>query len=179
MPMQSAMDLYMHELGDIYDAENRIAQMLPQLLKETQDTQAQQAIQQHIQETQQHIQRLEQCFQILGSKVQRETCAGVQGLKTEHDAFLQENPSPDILTMFDLGAAAKTEHYEIASYTGLIEKSKLMGQQQVADLLQQNLQQEQAMLQRVTQAGQRLGQQMIGQANTGQMGQSSQTTTTP
>lgn len=157
MPMQSAMDPFMHEMGEH--------------LQETQDKQAQQAIQQH-------IQNLEQCFQMLGSQPQRATCATVQGLKTEHDSFLKENPSPDILTLFDLGAASKTERYEIASYTGLIEKSKLMGQRQVADLLQQNLQQEQAMLQRVTQAGQQVGQQMLGRASMGQMGQSSQSTAT-
>ena len=175
MPMQSPMDLFLHELGDIYDAEQRIAQILPQLASESADPQAQQDYQTHLKETQQQIQNLEQVFQVLGAQPQRETCAAIQGLKTEHDTFVKENPSPDILTMFDLGAAAKTEHYEIASYTGLVEKCNLMGQQQCAQLLQQNLQQEQAMLQRVMRDGQQLGQQMIGQlgAGLGQMNQPS------
>lgn len=175
MPMQSPMDLFMHEMGDIYDAENRIAQMLPQLISEAQDGQVKSALQQHLQETQQQIQNLDQCFQAMGGQPQRETCAAIQGLKTEHDTFLKEKPSADILQMFDLGAAAKTEHYEIASYTGLIEKSQLMGQQQVTSLLQQNLQQEQAMLQRVMQASQQLSPQMMGQMGQGmsQMNQSS------
>lgn len=173
MPMQSPMDLFVHELGDMYDAEQRIAQILPQLASESTDPQVQQDYQSHLKETQQHIQNVEQVFQVLGMQPQRQNCAAVQGLKTEHDTFLKENPSKDVLTMFDLDAAAKTEHYEIAGYEGLIEKCNMMGQQQCAQLLQQNLQQEQAMLQRVMRTSQQLGQQMMGQAGMGQRGQPS------
>ncbi|HEX6121715.1 MAG TPA: DUF892 family protein, partial [Ktedonobacterales bacterium] len=94
-------------------------------------------------------------------KTPKVTCAAIQGLKQEHDTFLKEGPSPEVLAMFDLGAASKTEHYEIAAYQGLIEKARLMGQQQVVQLLQQNLQQEEEMARKVQQLGQQLGPQMI------------------
>jgi ferritin-like metal-binding protein YciE len=164
------MDLFLHELGDIYDAEQRIVQILPQLAGESANPQTQYVYRQHLQETQQQIQNLEQCFQLLGVKAQRQTCAAVAGLKQEHDAFTQEQPTPDILTLFDLGAAAKTEHYEIASYQGLIEQCSLLGQQDCAQLLQQNLQQEQAMLRNVTSLAQQLGQQMASQSGLGLRG---------
>ncbi|MGZ3639246.1 MAG: DUF892 family protein, partial [Ktedonobacterales bacterium] len=48
MAMQTAQDLFMYELGDMYDAEQRIAQMLPQLANETDNPQVQQALQQHL-----------------------------------------------------------------------------------------------------------------------------------
>lgn len=159
----------MHELGDIYNAEQMILKTLQQMTSESQDQQAKDAYQMHQQQTQQQIQNLDQCFQLLGTQPQQVTCYAVQGLKQEHDHFLQENPSPMLIDLFDLGAAEKTEHYEIASYTGLIEKARLMGQQQVAQLLRQNLQQEQHMAQLVRQIGQQLGQMAIG----GQMGQMS------
>ncbi|MGZ3584276.1 MAG: YciE/YciF ferroxidase family protein [Ktedonobacterales bacterium] len=171
MAMQTAQDLFMFELGDMYDAEQRIVLMLPQLANETDNPQVQQALQQHLKETQQQIQNIEQCFQIFGQRPVRESCMAIQGLKQEHDAFLKENPAPQLLTMFDLGGAFKTEHYEIASYTGLIDKCKLMGQNDCAQLLQQNLQQEQAMAQRVSTLSQQLGQQ-LGQQLMGQVGQS-------
>jgi ferritin-like metal-binding protein YciE len=63
--------------------------------------------------------------------------------------------------MFDLGGASKTEYYEIASYKGLLEKATMMGQQQVTQLLQQNLQQEEAMARKVEQLSKQLGKQMI------------------
>src|SRR5579863_1055110 len=138
MAMQTAQDLFLHELGDMYDAEQRIAQTLPTLEQEAANDQARQAFQRHLQETRQHISNLEQVFQLLGVQAPKVTCTAIQGLKAEHDSFVKEGPTDEVLGMFDIGAAAKTEHYEIASYTGLIEKASLMGQQQVAQLLQQN-----------------------------------------
>lgn len=163
MPMTSPSELFLHELGDIYDEENRLLQILPALASEVDNQQVKQALQQHLQETQQQVKNIEQVFQMLGQQPKRMTCSAIQGLKQEHDTFMkQENPSPQITTMFDLGAAAKTEHYEIASYEGLIEQCQLMGQQDCAQLLRQNLQQEQAMAQRISQLSKQLGQQMIG-----------------
>jgi ferritin-like metal-binding protein YciE len=168
MAMQTAQDLFLHELGDMYDAEQRIEQMLPNFEKESDNDQVRAALQMHLQQTRQHIQNLDQVFQILGSKPPKVTCAAIQGLKQEHDSFLKENPSPEVLTMFDVGAASKTEHYEIASYQGLIDKARLMGQQQVVQLLQQNLQQEEDMARKCHQLGQQLGK--VAVQHMGQMG---------
>lgn len=163
MPMQSLMDLFLHELGDIYDAEQRVVQILPQLAGESADPQTQNVYRQHLQETQQQIQNIEQCFLVLGVPPQRQNCAAVAGLKQEHDAFMQERPTPAILTMYDLGAAAEIEHYGIASYQGLIEQCNLLGQQDCAQLLQKNLQQEQTMLRNITSLTHQLGQQAVSQ----------------
>ncbi len=171
MAVKTPFDLFLIEMGDIYDAEQRIAQILPALANESSDPQAQNAYQVHLQQTQHHIQNLEQCFQVLGVQPQRQVCAAVAGLKQEHDTFLKEQPTEQLLTMFDLGAAAKTEHYEIASYQSLIEMSTLLGQQQCTPLLKQNLQQEQEMLGAVTQISQLLGQQTASRFAPGQMGQ--------
>jgi ferritin-like metal-binding protein YciE len=159
--MKSAQELFLHELSDMYDAEQRIAKMLPEMAKESHNEQVRQAFQQHEQETQHQIQNLEQCFQVLGSKPEKATCAAIMGLKQEHDSFLKEGPSDEILVLFNLGGASKTEYYEMASYKGLIEKANMMGQKQVAQLLQQNLQQEEAMANRVEQTSRQLGRQMI------------------
>jgi ferritin-like metal-binding protein YciE len=97
-------------------------------------------------------------------------CYAVEGLKREHEEFKKEQPSEQVLAGFIVGAAAKTEHYEIASYQGLVEKARLMGQQEVARLLQENLRQEEQMARRVEQMGRQLGQQMIQSMGT-HMGQ--------
>jgi len=170
MPINNAQELFIYELGDTYDAEQRILQMLPTLASESQDPQVKQVYQMHEQETRQHIQNLEQVYQLLGQQPTRIPCTAVEGLKQEHDRFLTENPPGNVLTMFDLDIAFKTEHYEIGSYLGLIEKAGLMGLSQVVQLLQQNLQQEEAMAQRVQQIAHQLGPQQIAQM--GQPGQS-------
>jgi ferritin-like metal-binding protein YciE len=47
------------------------------------------------------------------------------------------------------GAAARTEHYEIAAYSGLIEKARALGEQDVVNLLDENLKQEKEALRQV------------------------------
>lgn len=172
MAMNSPRDLFVHEMSDIYDAEQRILQMLPKMASESNNQQVKSALQDHERETRQQVTNLEQCFQILGVQPTRTTCHAISGLKQEHDDFLKENPNDDIKTMFDLGAAAKTEHYEIASYRGLVDKAKMMGESKCANLLSQNLQQEESMAQRVENLAHQLGQQATMQP--GQMGQPGQ-----
>jgi ferritin-like metal-binding protein YciE len=159
MAINSAKQLFMHDLGDIYSAEQMILKILPKLMQESNNQQAREAYQLHEQQTQHQIQNLEQCFQMLGGQPPQVQCFAVAGLKQEHDSFVQEKPAQNVLTMFDLGAADKTEHYEIASYKGLIEKAQLMGLQNCVNLLQENLQEEQSMSQRVEQIARQLGQQ--------------------
>jgi len=132
----------LHELGDIYDAEQRITNILPEMAKEAQDPDIKKAFEQHLTETKQQINNIEQCFNLLGERPKTAPCLAIDGLKKEHDNFMREQPSAEILSMYDLESAVKTEHYEIASYQGLIDAAVTMGQQQCAQLLKQNLDQE-------------------------------------
>jgi ferritin-like metal-binding protein YciE len=60
-----------------------------------------------------------------------------------------------------LGGAAETEHLEIALYEDLIVQARAMGEQQVASLLEQNLQQEQHTLQEVKRASEEIAQRGV------------------
>src|SRR5258708_3834086 len=147
--LQSPKDLFIHELGGMYDAEQKIATMLPVMVQETNNPQIKNTLQQHERETKQQISNLEQCFQVLGVQPASVACLTVAGLKQEHDTFLKEKPSEDVLNLFNLDATDKTEYFEIASYKGLIEKANLMNQRECVSLLQQNLKQAEAMSQKV------------------------------
>jgi ferritin-like metal-binding protein YciE len=86
----------------------------------------------------------------------------MEGLVREHDKFVEEEqPAGMICDMFVTGAGAKTEHYEIAAYSGLVESAKLMGQDKVAGLLQENLDQEKAALKTLESAKKRLSKEAI------------------
>ena len=86
----------------------------PKLAEEATDSQLVAAFEKHLTETEAH----EAAFESIGKSPKAEKCPGIEGLKTEHDEFVSdENPSPDVLDMFLTGAAARTEHYEIAAYT--------------------------------------------------------------
>jgi ferritin-like metal-binding protein YciE len=163
MAMQSPRDLLVYELQGIYDAEQRILQMLPVLAQETENAQTKQALQQHESETRQQVTNLEQCFQALGIQAKGVPCQAVAGLKQDHDNFLKEKPSPEVISLHNLVGAAKTECYEIASYKGLIEMATVLGEKQCVALLQQNLRQEEDMLKRVEQMAKQVSKQVAGQ----------------
>ncbi|MGH2603102.1 MAG: ferritin-like domain-containing protein [Dehalococcoidia bacterium] len=170
MPMQSPQDLFIHELSEIHSAEQTIAKMLSEAQGLVQDPQVKQGLQTHEQETRQHVQNLEQAFQQLGVTPHPVQCHAAQGIQQDLKDAQAAKPSPDVLEGLVVGGAAKTEHFEIAAYNGLIEQARAMGQTQVAQLLQQNLAQEQAMLKQVETIGQQMTQRMAAmpEASAGQ-----------
>ena len=157
MAMHTTKDLFIHELADIFDAEQKLSKMLPNMAQQSNHAEVKEAFEQHEAETLQQISNLEQCFHALGVTPETSPCQVVAGMKAEHDSFMKEKPSADILTLYNLGAGAKSEHYEIGSYKGLIAQATLMGQMQCVQLLEQNLKQEEAMAEKFAQLSHKIG----------------------
>jgi ferritin-like metal-binding protein YciE len=159
MPLESPRELFVHELADMLSAEHIIAGVLPVLSKEALHPEVKKAFTEHETETKEHIRRLNQAFKVLGETPEKTTCHAAEGLKEEHDALLEEQPTPEILQMGDLGGAAKTEHYEIASYTAAAQMATDLGEREVAAILKATLAEEKAMLKRVDALAKQLGQE--------------------
>jgi ferritin-like metal-binding protein YciE len=152
--MTTPRQLFEHELKDIYYAERMIVQMLPTLSREATSSQLSRAFDQHLKETRGQIENLEQVFSEIGKRAQGEQCPGIEGIKREHDMFMQEeSPASEIRDMFLTGAAARTEHYEIAAYTGLVAQARALGETEAAKLLNENLKQEKDALKKVETIG--------------------------
>jgi len=164
MAITTARELFVHELEDMVSAEHIIVKMLPELRKEAQDPEAKAAFQEHEAETKQQIKRLQQVFDLLGEKPEQSTCYATEGLKQEHEALHEEEPTPEVLAMGGLLGAAKTEYYEIASYAALVQMAKDLGEKEVAALLQQTLTEEEAMSKRVTALAKATGKEMKASA---------------
>ena len=58
--------------------------------------------------------------------------------------------------MVDAGAAARTEHYEIAAYNGLIEMARALGESEAVGLLEENLKEEREALHEVESVAKKL-----------------------
>jgi ferritin-like metal-binding protein YciE len=151
MTLSTARELFVHELSDTLSAENIIHKMLGQVVKETKLPDARAAFEQHLEETKQHIANVESAFEAIGEKPEKTTCHAAVGLSEEHKALKEEKPTAHALELGLLGGAGKTEHYEIASYTLLVQMAKDLGETEAARLLQQNLDQELAMSKTVEQ----------------------------
>jgi ferritin-like metal-binding protein YciE len=144
-------ELFVHELGDILYAERKLVKTLPKLAQEATDSELTSALEKHLAETEQHVTNVEAAFEAIGEKPKAEKCPGIDGIAKEHDEFVaSEKPSGDVLDMFLTGAAARTEHYEIAAYSGLITMADGLRENKAATLLRKNLEQEQAALETVS-----------------------------
>lgn len=135
-------ELFLHELGDILYVEQALAgEALPKLISEVTDDEFREALESHLEETEGHVNRLKSVFEQLGEEPEVEPCIGFEGLKKEH-AKLVEETSAELIDLVDLGAAARTENYEIAAYEGLRRIAKAMGEDKAVDLLDANLSEE-------------------------------------
>ena len=142
-------DLFLHELGDILDVERKlVGEVLPKLIGEVQDEKFRKGLQKHLEETKGHITNVEQVFDELGEQPKVEECIGFEGLRREQEKLVGE-ASEDLVDLVNTGAAARTEHYEIASYSGLIEMARALGEQNAVALLDENLKNEKQTLREV------------------------------
>jgi ferritin-like metal-binding protein YciE len=106
------------------------------------------------------VKNLERAFEALGEPAKAEKCPGIEGIKKEHDEFVaNESPSQEILDAFLTGAGARTEHYEIAAYEGLVTMAEATGEDEVARLLNENLKQEKQALRKMQTISKRLAKQ--------------------
>jgi ferritin-like metal-binding protein YciE len=163
MSLNTPRDLFVHELSDSMSAEHIVLKMLGELKQETQNSEVKDAITHHHKETEQQIANLEKVFDLLGEKPEETTCHAAEGLKKEHDALKKENPPELVLELGNLAGAAKTEHYEIASYTMLMQMAKDLGEREAAELLKENLDQEKEMARKVQSLGKQMGKEAKAQ----------------
>jgi ferritin-like metal-binding protein YciE len=160
--MTEPRELFLHELRDILYAEKQIAKALPLMAKEAGDEELRDGLRHHLEETREQIANLERVFEQLGERAKGEQCPGIEGIITEHDEFMsEEDPEGGVRDVFLTGAAARTEHYEIAAYTGLISLATALGERDCAELLRANLAQEKEMLKTAESLGRRIGKEAV------------------
>ncbi|HKS76559.1 MAG TPA: DUF892 family protein [Terriglobales bacterium] len=147
--METGHELFIHGMADMMDAERQLVEALEELENDSSNPQLQKAFATHRDETEGQIERLQQCFALLGEEPEDSECKGIRGIIEEKKAFMQEEPAEDILDVFQVGAAIKAETYEICEYESLIAMAREMKHAKVAQLLSQNLKEEQATLRKM------------------------------
>jgi ferritin-like metal-binding protein YciE len=156
-------DLFLHELGDILYVERALAEeTLPKLIDEVSDEEFRGGLESHLEQTRAHVDNVERVFELLGEEPKAGKCIGFEGLKTEHDQLAEESSS-SLIDIVDVGAAARTENYEIAAYEGLRRMAKAMGEDEAVDLLDANLKQEKETLREVEKIATRLSNESAKQ----------------
>ena len=142
-------ELFLHELGDIlYVEEQLVNEVLPQAISEAQHDELRTMLEKHLEETRGHVENLEQVFETVGESPQTEECIGFEGLKKEKEE-LSAKVGESLMDAVIAGAAGRVEHYEVAAYSGLVEKARALGEQDAVNLLDSNLKEDKEAMRQV------------------------------
>lgn len=131
------------QLKDIYYAEQKIVQSLPKMRAAATSDELKEAFEDHLHQTKKHVSRLEKAFEAIGKKAEGERCEAIEGITKECEKIISETKEGTATRDAALIIAAqKVEHYEIATYGGLVQLAITVGLRDVADLLDKTLREE-------------------------------------
>lgn len=144
MAMNTMRELLVHELQDLYSAEQQLTKALPTMVSAATAPTLATAFREHLGQTEEHVQRLEECFTLLGHAAKPIKCKGMEGLLKEGAEMAEEEGNPLVRDAGLIGAAQRVEHYEIAAYGTCVELAGVLGEEPVAALLRLTLEDERA-----------------------------------
>lgn len=140
--LNSMDDLLVDQLEDLYDAEQRIVDALPKMVEAASCNELKAAFQEHLAQTKLHVSRLEQAFSLLNRDPNRKTCEAAKGLIKEGEQVIDCDGEDAVKDAALIAAGQRVEHYEIAGYGSARSFARCCGHEEVAQLLQQTLDEE-------------------------------------
>ena len=147
---QGLRDLFEDELKDIYWAEKALTKAIPKMVKNATSEELVNALNDHLEVTKGHVERLEESFKILGKAARAKKCEAMAGLVKEAEEIMEDTEEGVVRDAGIISAGQKVEHYEIATYGTLCAFAKTLGEDEVASLLQQTLDEEKEADQKLT-----------------------------
>lgn len=142
MKLESLQDLLIDELKDLYSAENQLLKALPKMAKAAASPELKAAFEEHLDETKGQVERLVTIFGKLDGSPKGKKCKAMEGLIEEGSDILDAEGEDSVKDAALICAAQKVEHYEMAGYGCARTFAQLLGLNDVADLLQETLDEE-------------------------------------
>jgi ferritin-like metal-binding protein YciE len=141
------------ELRDMYSAENQLVKALPKLAKGSKNPKLKSIFTAHMAETKGQVERLKTVFAELGEKPTGQHCNGMEGVIEEGKDALEKDEEGSSFEAGLIGAALRTEHYEIAGYEACISMATALGLPKIVKLLNSSLKEELAAAKKIAAAG--------------------------
>lgn len=135
-------DLFVDELKDIYWAEKALTKAIPKMIKKATSEDLINALEDHLEVTKVHVERCEKVFEMMGMPARAKKCEAMEGLTKEAEEIMESTEEGVVRDAGIISAAQKVEHYEIASYGTLCAFAKTLGENDIANLLEQTLKEE-------------------------------------
>jgi len=139
---QNLGDLLVTKLKALLDIETQITKALPKMAKNANDPELKKGFEKHLKQTQGHVKRLKQAFKLLGMKAQKITVDAIRGLIKDGEWVIKNVKGPEALDANLIAAAQYVEHYEMAGYGSAATWANELGYTEIADLLNQTLEEE-------------------------------------
>lgn len=130
------------QLQDMYWAEKAITKAIPKMIEKATSRELKDSFREHLQVTNEQIQKLEEIFSLLGEKAKGKKCPAMEGLVKEANEIIRDMDEGSVRDAGLICAAQKVEHYEIATYGCLSTYAQILDEMEVADLLEEILQEE-------------------------------------
>lgn len=171
MEHNALKELYIDELKDLYDAENRLVKALPKMAKAANSDELRAGIEDHLEQTRSHVERLKEICEGLDQKASGKKCAGMMGIIKEGEELLDEDFEGETLDAAIISAAQRVEHYEIAAYGCVKNWADLLGEREASALLEKTLEEEKETDQKLTQMAEQINVEAMNESGEGEEGQ--------
>lgn len=151
-------DLLIHEILDLYSAEEQIIDALPKMIDKANEPELKRALSEHLDVTKRQKDRLDKIKKVMIDEDETDkdkgffsnlfggsesvTCKGTEGLIKEGEKMMGENMTPQAMDAAIISAAQKIEHYEIAGYGTAVAYAQELNLDFVATQLEQTLNEE-------------------------------------
>ncbi len=142
--ISNLQDLLVHELKDVHSAERQLVKALPKMAKAAQSENLRAALTAHLEQTFGHVARVEECLTALGESTRGPKCKGMEGLITEGQEFLNDDPAEHVVDAGIISAGQRVEHYEMAAYGTICEYARVLGHDDVLAAMTLTLNEEKA-----------------------------------
>jgi ferritin-like metal-binding protein YciE len=159
--------LLVDQLKDAYSAEKQALRAMQRIVRKASAPELRDGVQMHIEQTQTQIERVEQALEELGARPGRKVCEAMRGLVEEAQHDMEEHEKGPILDLVIVASLQRVEHYEIAAYGTDVALARALGENKVADLLAETLEEEKQTDLKLTEVTQ---QALIGPAMSGEGG---------
>ena len=142
MKLNTLEDLYVHELKDLFSAEQQIIKALPKMAKAASSKELAAGFQEHLEQTKGHAQRLEKILSSRKQTTRGPKCKGMEGVIAEGAEMIAEEADVEVKDAGLIAAAQRVEHYEMAGYGTARTYAELLGDKEGAQLLALTLEEE-------------------------------------
>lgn len=135
-------EMFIIKLQALYDIENVILKALPKMIEKSTDRELKGALSSHLEETSVHVDRLESAFLAMDEKPKKLKCEGIRGIVDDAEWTIKNTRAATGIDAGIAASAAYVEHYEMAGYGTAVEWAKILDYGDIADLLEETLNEE-------------------------------------